>query len=366
MRVYIGVIHRTRLLHMLLMCAFVLTGAGLRAQVSPSMDSPMTPNGLPEQAPARPSPQQNGQAGQAAAADDSQQEAPTLRVTTNIVNVFFNARDSDNQMVTTLTKDDCSVLENGKPRPIERFELVKDQPLTLGVLIDTSGSQEHLLPMEKESGYKFLREVVRPLKDEAFVISFDINVDLLGDYTNDLHRLKKALDEAEINTGSGSGDFIPGLAQQRGTLLYDAVYLASHDEFKSEGGRHAMVLLTDGQDEGSKVKLKEAVESAQRADASVYVILLYDPSKYRGMSYWGDHYVKQIVEATGGRVFEVGHDSRRLEATFDALNAALHSQYQLSFSPLNTDGKYHTLQIQCRGDKLKLDARKGFYATPAP
>ncbi len=337
-------------------CA-LLTAATAHAQVSPSMDSPDTPNGLPE--PAAPT--------HPVTDDSAQEQGPTLKVSSNIVHVFFNVRDKDNQIITSLKPGDCTVQDNGQERPIKSFELVKGQPLSLGVLIDTSGSQLRLLPMEQEAGGQFLKEVLRPATDEAFVMSFDISVDLVADYTNEVSRLKKALNGVEINTGTGGGDFIPGLSKNRGTLLYDAIYLASHDEFKQEAGRHAMVLLTDGQDEGSKTKIQEAIESAQRADATVFVVLLYDPQAYGSVfGYAGDHDVKKITDATGGRVYVVGHDGKKLEATFDLLNEALHKQYALTFTPANLDGKYHSLNVQCHGDGLKVDARKGYYAVAEP
>ena len=330
-----------------------LTAAPIYAQVSPSMDSPNTPTRQRDQKPAP---------------DDDQQQqldqAPTIKASANLVNLFFTVRDKQGVPVSTLTQGDCTVSEDKQPRTLKSFGLVRNQSLTLGVLLDTSGSQQTLLPMEKEAAKEFLRQVLEPKTDQAFVITFDISVDLAADYTASTSRLDHALDKAEINTGTGGGDFIPGLSKPGGTALFDAVYLAGHDEFKQEAGRHAMVLITDGQDEGSKEKIQNAIEAAQRADALIFVLLMYDPRAYGtlGLGYAGDHDMKKLSDATGGHVYVIGHDGRKLEKAFDDLATALHTEYVATFTPQNLDGKYHALEVSCKGDGLKVEARKGYYA----
>ena len=340
----------------LLLTLALLAALPLRAQVSPSMDSPNTPTGAREQ--------------QANDADkpDAQEEAPqkTFKVGTSIVNLFFTVRDKSGVPDATITQGDCTVTEDKQPRQLKNFGLVRDQPLTLGVLLDTSGSQQTLLGIEQESGKQFLRQVLNPKTDQAFVMTFDIHADLAADYTSSLSKLDKALDKAQINTGVTGGDFIPGLAKPKGTVLYDAVYLAAHDEFHEEAGRHAMVLLTDGEDEGSDMKIQQAIEAAQRADALVFVLLMYDPRAYgggTGLGYGGEGQMKKLTEATGGHVYVIGHDGRKLEKAFDDLALALHSEYVATFTPTKLDGKYHALQVQCKGD-AKVEARKGYYAVP--
>jgi VWFA-related protein len=342
----------------ILICGVALmlgSGRAAHGQVSPSMDSPNTPTRQPEQQQKKPKPGDEDN-------PIEMDQAPTLKVTTNIVNLFFTVFDKSGEPITSVTQGDCRVLEDGQPRPLKSFGLVRDQPLTLGVLLDTSGSQLRLLDMEKEAAKRFLKEVLRPDHDEAYVITFDIAVDLTSDYTSSLSHLDRALDKAEVNTGAGTGSFIPGIQKNKGTLLYDAVYLAGHDEFKQEAGRHAIVIITDGQDEGSQENLKSAIEAAQRADALVYVLLLYDPSAYGSFGYGGDSEMKKLTGATGGRVFVIGHDGRKLEKAFQELSDALHSQYVASFTPATVDGKYHALEVQCKGDGIKIDARKGYYA----
>ena len=211
-------------------------------------------------------------------ADDGQ-SIETLNVNVNLVNLYFSARDMDG-FVTNLRKDDCVVAEDKTPQTIKNFTQEKNLPLTIGILLDTSGSQMHVLPLEQESGATFLRDVLTP-KDEAFLISFDINLNLLADYTNRASDIKRALDKAQINTGAGTGS-ITGNGDPRGTLLFDAVYLAANEKLRQEAGRKILVLLTDGGDQGSQETLKTATEAAQKANAIIYVILLADRQVYNG------------------------------------------------------------------------------------
>lgn len=228
---------------------------------------------------------------QAQTPSDQDQSIETLKVRVNVVQLFFNVKDKKGALIPSQTKDDFEILEDGKPQTIKYFTAESNLPLTLGILIDSSGSQMRVLEMEKEVGGAFLSQILRE-KDEAFVIDFDVNVDLLQDFTNDVHRLKAALNKARVNTGGGGGS-LPGLGggpiptgTPRGTLLYDAVYLAAHDQLAHEVGRKAMILLTDGQDQGSQLRVKDAIEAAQKSDSICYVILIADRGFY-GMGYSG-------------------------------------------------------------------------------
>ena len=218
---------------------------------------------------------------QAPQESDRDQSLETLKVNVDVVQLFFNVKDKKGALIPDLKKDNFQIFEDGKPQTIKYFNAESNLPLTLGILIDSSGSQQRVLDMEKEVGGQFLQEILRA-KDEAFVISFDVNVDLLQDFTNSVHDLKVALNKARINTGGGGGP-LPGLgggpiptSTPRGTLLYDAIYLASHDELSHEVGRKAMVILTDGEDQGSQLRIKDAIEAAQKSDSIVYVLLIAD------------------------------------------------------------------------------------------
>jgi VWFA-related protein len=290
-------------------------------------------------------------------------DTQTLKVTVNLVNLYFSVRDK-NGFITNLHKDDCSIYEDKALQKTKNFTQEKNLPLTIGILLDTSGSQMHVLPLEQQSGAEFLKDVLTP-KDEAFLISFDINVNLLADYTNSPREIKRSIDSAEINTGAGTGS-VTGNGSARGTLLYDAVYLAAHDKLRQEAGRKILVLLTDGGDQGSQENLKSATEAAQKANAIIYVILIADRGFYSGGGfgiYSGDRDMERLATDTGGRVINVGNDGKKLEAAFDQIQDELRTQYLASFTPTNAkiDGTFRTLNVTCQPGQ-KIQARKGYYA----
>src|SRR6266700_6854520 len=313
---------------------------------------------------------QDQQSAAQAQADKSNDREPTetLKVNVNVVQLFFNVKDKKGGLIPNLPKDNFQVFEDGKPQTIKYFSAESNLPLTLGILIDSSGSQQNVLDMEKQVGGSFLSQILRD-KDEAFVISFDIDTELLQDYTNDVHRLKAALNKAKINVDHASGG-IPGIGggpipnrNPAGTVLYDAVYLSSHDMLAKEIGRKAMILLTDGQDEGSKLKIKDAIEAAQKSDSIVYVLLCADRGFYGGFGYSGESEMRKLTEQTGGRVINVGNKFDKLREAFDQIAAELRSQYNIGYTPTNTklDGSYRKLEIKCK-QNYKIQSRAGYYA----
>lgn len=205
----------------------------------------------------------------------------TLKVTTEVVSVYAVVREKNGRLIPNLNKDDFLLQEDRTPQEIRYFSRETDTPLTLGILVDTSPSQERVLEVEKSEAEAFLREVLRP-KDLTFVMHFDVEVELLQDFTADLHRLDKAIDETEINGGGmrTTGTY-PSGDSGGATHLYDAVYLAARDVLKSEVGRKVLILLTDGEDQGSRVKLEAALEAAQKSDVIIYSIDISDRAFYR-------------------------------------------------------------------------------------
>jgi VWFA-related protein len=347
----------------LLLPAFLLVPA-LHAQSAPSPDGP-PPTVAPSPEDAQPD-----------------QSVTTIRVNSNLVSFYFTAYDKRGALIPDLAKNDCEVTEDKKPQKIRNFNAEVNQPLTLGILLDTSGSQQNVLQLEQQAGSEFLHQILEK-KDEAFLISFDIDTNLMEDYTNNAGELSRAMNQAVINTGAGNGSFgVPGLGQgtiptqgaPKGTVLYDAVVLASHDKLSSETGRKALILLTDGQDEGSKYRIQDAIEAAQRANTIVYVILVADHSFYNGGNimlggYDGARQMSRLTEATGGRVITVGNNGKKLQQAFNEIQDELRTQYLLSYVPENKnfDGRYRAVNIDCSrgGKKLKIQARKGYYAVPA-
>jgi len=304
---------------------------------------------------------------------DQDQAAATLKVNVNVVQLFFNVKDRKGALIPNLTKENFQVVEDSKPQTIKYFAAESNLPLTLGILIDSSGSQARVLDMEKEVGGEFLTEILRE-KDLAFVISFDVDVDLLQDFTNSVRSLKTALNSARINTAGGGGGGIPGLGggtvptvgSPRGTLLYDAVYLASHDELSQQVGRKAMILLTDGEDQGSQLKIKDAIEAAQKSDSIVYVLLCADRGFYGFGGYSGDSEMKKLTQETGGRVIEVGNKFEKLKEGFNQIANELRSQYNIGYTPTNSklDGSFRKVEIHADNKDYKIQTRTGYYAVP--
>ena len=308
---------------------------------------------------------------QVSSPSDQDQSAATVKINVNVVQLFFNVKDKKGALIPSLTKDDFEILEDGKPQTIKYFAADSNLPLTLGILIDSSGSQTRVLDMEKEIGGDFLTQILRD-KDLAFVISFDVDVDLLQDFTNSIHLLKVALNSAKINTAGGGGTGIPGLGggtvptvgTPRGTLLYDAVYLAAHDELAQQVGRKAMILLTDGEDQGSQLKIKDAIEAAQKSDSIAYVLLCADRAFYGFGGYSGDREMRKLTEETGGRVIEVGNKFEKLKAGFDQIANELRSQYNIGYTPTNDklDGTFRKVEIRVKNKDYKVQSRSGYYA----
>src|SRR5271156_2487657 len=293
-------------------------------------------------------------------------DVQTLKVNVNLVNVYFSVRDKYG-FITNLHKDDCAILENKELQKTKNFTQEKNLPLTIGILLDTSGSQMNVLPLEQQSGAEFLKDVLTP-KDEAFLISFDINVNLLADYTNSPREIKRSIETAVINTGAGTGS-VTGNGTARGTLLYDAVYLAANEKLRQEAGRKILILLTDGGDQGSQENLKTATEAAQKANTIVYVILIADRGFYGGGGFGinladtGARDMEHLASETGGRVINVGNNGKKLEEAFQQIQDELRTQYLASYTPTNPkiDGTFRTLNITCQAGQ-KIQARKGYYA----
>jgi VWFA-related protein len=292
----------------------------------------------------------------------AQDQTPTFRKNVNLVNLFFTVKDKHGALMPNLAKEQFDVLEDGKPQTIKFFTSENNLPLTLGIMIDSSKSMERMLPEEQTIAADFLRKVLTD-KDLAFVISFDISVDLLQDLTSDIHLLRAGMDKARINVGTGGGGF-PGIGQgpipvshPKGTLLYDAVYLGANDILSKQVGRKAMIILTDGVDQGSQVKLREALEAAQKADAICYVLLLFDPRYGSDMSD-----MSMLAQQTGGRAISVGNTDK-LGQAFTEISNELRSQYSMGYTPTNEkhDGTFRKIEVKSK-DGYKIQARKGYYA----
>jgi VWFA-related protein len=297
----------------------------------------------------------------------AQDNTPTLKVSTEVVNVLAIVKDKKGRLIPDVNKEDFQVLEDNVPQEVRYFSKQTDTPLTLGILVDTSPSQGRVLSIEQDAAKSFIAQVIKP-KDLAFVLHFDVEVELLQDFTSDRKMLSKAIDETVINGGGGGvlpGTF-PTSASQGATHLFDAVYLAANDLLKNEVGRKVIILLTDGEDQGSREKLQSALEAAQRSDLIIYSIEVSDRMYYpaRGMFYSGDSVLKKLSDDTGGRVIEV-KANRDVSRAFDEIANELRTQYLLGYVPSNArhNGGFRKIQVKVPNQDYKIQARRGYYAS---
>ncbi len=297
---------------------------------------------------------------------DTGQE-PTIKVDVNLVNVLCSVRTKSGGLVSNLTKDDFVLREDGKQQEIKYFTRETNLPLTIGLLIDVSASQMNLIEIERRAAGAFFPAVVQK-QDQAFVISFGKDAELLQDLTNSVQLLQRSLNGLQVNSDVGGlhPGPVPTVYNPKGTVLYDAVYLAANEELKHEVGRKALILITDGEDQGSTYKLHEAVEAAQRSDAIIYGIYYVDHGFYRDHgAFFGvsDGSLKRMSEETGGRVFHVDR-KYSLDQIFREIQQEMRSQYSLTYSPSNPakDGGFRRLEVRTTNKDLKVQARKGYFA----
>jgi VWFA-related protein len=289
---------------------------------------------------------------------------PTLKVTTQVVNVYAVVRTKHGQLVPDLDKKDFEIKEDNIPQKITYFSRETDTPLTLAIMVDTSPSQGRVLDAEQQEADAFLQQILGP-KDLACVIHFDVDVELLQDFTNERRLLISAINETVIN-GGGQGFGPRPLPTQPigGTHLYDAVYLASNEMMRDQVGRKFLILLTDGQDQGSQETLNEALVAAQKSDVMIYSIDIVDPSFYRAdsMGFSGDSVLQKLSRETGGRVIKV-NKIKNTRAAFDEIARELRTQYLLGYSPSNrrTGPGFRKISVRALGGDYKVQARSGYY-----
>jgi VWFA-related protein len=304
---------------------------------------------------------------QASQKPDEELPAP-IRVDVDVVNVLCAVRDRRGALVANLEQDDFIVSEDGKPQTIKYFSRETDLPLTIGLLVDVSVSQGNLIEIERRAAYQFFSQVLRK-KDLAFLMSFGGEAELLQDYTNSPGLLERGLDLLQVNSSVSGIHPGPVPTQPRGTVLFDAVYLAAKEQLKNQVGRKALILITDGVDQGSRVRLEEAIEAAQKADAIIYSVYYFDSNfYYRGGTGFGvsDSDLRRMSEQTGGRLLKVSKKNT-LEKVFEDIQQEMRSQYSIGYTPTNDqkDEGFRRLEVRVRDKNLKVQARRGYYAVKA-
>ncbi len=350
----------------------------------------------------------------------AQQSPPTFSSDVKVVNVLATARDKKGQIVTDLKQEEFHLADDGQPQTIRYFAREIDLPLTLGLLVDTSMSQRRVLGQERTASYRFLDQVLRENKDLAFVIHFDHEAELLQDLTSSRKQLEDALaqlelpqqDQPQLNRrgsgggypgggggypgggggypgGGGGGGGYPGGGGGRGgrgsrgpgTVLYDSVLLASDELMRKQHGRKALILLTDGVDNGSKVTLDRGIEAAQRADTLVYSLLFADEEgsgfsqglggmgRRGGMGRGGGYdrpdgkkVLERLARETGGGFFQVSK-KRPIDDIYKQIQEELRSQYNLGYTPepASANAYFHKIALTTTRKEVVLQAREGYY-----
>lgn len=273
-------------------------------------------------------------------------------VDVELVSVYCTVRDQSGAYVRDLSRQDFELKDNGKTQEIRNFSRDVDAPITLALLVDVSGSVMSILDEEKSAANRFLKAVIRP-SDKALLVSFASNIAVWQEFTGSLPLLLSALERLGPNHSSE-------FRSRGGTLLYDAVNLVTSDRLRQQPGRKTMIVITDGLDSGSLVKLKDAAKAAQQSDAVVYAI--YYEEAGSGNDGRGLEALKKMAEPTGGRVFEV-RKKLDFQATFDRIQEEMRSQYSLSFRPPEgvADGKMRKLEVRVRRPGARVYAREGYY-----
>ena len=300
-----------------------------------------------------------------------------VRVETNLTNIFFTAADKQKRFVSTLKREDVRVLEDGVPQEIFTFQPNSDIPLSLAVLIDCSGSEERTLPEEKGAAREFLESVLRPDRDEAAIVTFTGEVTLEQGLTGNVGRLRRAIDDVRFVPPAGyigGGVVVGGTPPISGTqqtlagstAIWDAIWATSNEllEGAAEHTRRAIILLTDGEDTISQVKMQEAINRALKADALIYAIGIGD-RYYYGIN---EGALRKITEGTGGRAF-FPRNERDLSEAFAQIQRDLRERYLIAYSSSNKnrDGSYRHVSIEItnaelRRENLKLNYRPGYFA----
>ena len=334
------------------------------------------------------------------------QQKPDISVNVKFVNVLATVRNKKGEIVRNLTRDDFTLDEDGRPQTIQYFSQESDLPLTLGLLVDTSMSQRAVLGQERTASYSFFDHMLREDKDKDFLIHFDHEVELLQDLTSSREKLEKSLELLDSPERDSSGTYGGGPGGSGGggrghhghggfgggTLLYDAVYLASNEVMKKQQGRKALVVLTDGVDHGSKESLETSIESAQRADTLVYSILFSGqeggggrggfggPRMGGGGMGWpgggggrrrypqeesvdGKKVLERLSRETGAHMYEVSK-KESMEEIYARIEEELRHQYSIGYTPdrPNPGAGYHKIHLAAKQKDLVVQTRDGYYS----
>ncbi len=326
---------------------------------SPAVPPPTPPPGSPLPPPPPPAPAR------------APGNIPRLSVVSNLVNLTVSVQTRHGRFVPGLTAADFRVYENNRLQAIRFFSEEGKTPLTIGLLLDTSPSQINLLGAEQSLGANFFRSILRK-DDLAFAISFDSDIRLLADFTANPARLARGLNRARIGGGGISSVLVnpgpfPSHAGMGGTRLWDAIVEACDDKLSGQAGRKALIVITDGQDEGSRHTWRDAERALLATNTVLYAMVAADPAFYRQAGGWytGAGDLRHIARDSGGGSFNAGRHMRR---AFHQISVELRHQYALAYVPQHPmNGGFYRLKvrlIKSVSRHRRVRARKGYYAIP--
>jgi VWFA-related protein len=285
----------------------------------------------------------------------------SIRVGVPLVNIYASVINKQNENVPDLDQSDFKIFEDKVEQKIAFFSHEKTLPLSIGLLIDTSGSEENMIGAEQKAASQFLHRIIQQ-GDKAFIVAFDVDAVMLANWTDDLPTLDHAIDRLQAGiAGLSKPKPGPFFQYRGGTRLYDTIYSAAVKEMKDQSRRKALIILTDATDQGSYIDVKQAVESAQRADTLVQVLVVYDRREHADFGV-----AKRLSEDTGGRAIDVANPNK-LQSAFDQISDELRTEYSLGYYPTNSnpDGGYRQLKLQLTKKNYKIFTRKGYYARTA-
>jgi VWFA-related protein len=290
----------------------------------------------------------------------------TLSVDVDVVDVFFNVKQKD-KFVENLSKDEFVLLENNKRQDIRYFSAETHAPLSLGMLIDTSDSESAVLQREQEVARRFLDQVLIE-GDQGLIVSFDSYVDLKQEFTGNHDDLLNAISQARKQNSHRMVELDPGpMPKLRSTALYDSIAGAARYRFASRLGRKAMIIITDGQDMGSRNSAKDAIDAALRSNTICYVLLLGDQNYMQSSDYVGVQKMKYLASETGGRMILMDHKLKNLERSLIGIAAELRHHYSIGYTPIDRShrGDYRRISIRSRRG-YQVQSRRGYFATREP
>lgn len=292
----------------------------------------------------------------------AREQEPTFKAGVRVVNVLATVRTKKGEIIRDLAKDDFDLAENGRPQTISYFSRQSDLPLTIGLMIDTSMSQRKVLEAERDASVGFLDDVLRPDKDQVFVMQFDTEVRTVAMLTSS----KEKLGEALTYVSMPSRQQLEASRTGAGTLLYDSIETAARDIMARVSGRKALIVLTDGVDVGSTGSLAVCVDACQRADTLIYGVYFTDSGFYSfgGSPVNGRAVLARMAGETGGGFFEVTK-KRSIGDIYGVIQEELRSQYNIGYVsniPVNIN-EFRRIQLTCKRRDLIVQARDRYWVS---